>query len=209
MDLEVTTKTEVKLQQSLWMKTQECIVCQIYDIYSEQHFDWSLCSVSPSAPLSCYLTFSPSLPTCSALPQSVENAMESSRLCLEFICVQDIGGFLTLGRGCLENVWVVISIKGTKTAGPLATPSRIYPLSCTFSISFRFPLIAPVISLPPDLCKSSSGTCLVIISLSSNGQFWEASGSSVVQQWAVLMCAKAEEKVVTCRVTIPLSVMKE
>lgn len=39
MDLEVTTKTEVKLQQSLWMKTQECIVCQIFDIYSEQHFD--------------------------------------------------------------------------------------------------------------------------------------------------------------------------
>ena len=62
MDLEVTTKTEVKLQHSLWMKTQECLVCQIFDIYSEQHFDWSLCSVSPSAPLSCYLTFSTSLP---------------------------------------------------------------------------------------------------------------------------------------------------
>lgn len=68
-----------------------------------QHFDGSLHPVSLPLLVASSLSLPPSSAR-SALPQSVGNAMESSRLCLEFICVQDRGGFLTSGRGCLGNV---------------------------------------------------------------------------------------------------------
>ncbi len=63
-----------------------------------QHFDGSLRPVSLPLLVASSLSLPPSRAR-SALPQSVGNAMESSGLCLEFICVQDRGGFLTSGRG--------------------------------------------------------------------------------------------------------------
>lgn len=52
--------------------------------------------------------------------------MECSRLCLEeFICVQDLGGFLTSGRGCLGNARAMISIRTIEAAATLVHPSWI------------------------------------------------------------------------------------